>query len=290
MAVSKALGQLVIIGGAEDKQGDCDILRAFVRRAGGTQARLVVMTVATSLPEEVGEEYRRIFQRLGVEQIDILDTAERDEAEHPEAMDLIEASTGIFFTGGDQARITEVLKGTQLEQLLHQRYEAGAVIAGTSAGAAMMPDVMILEGEGETHPRFEVVSMSEGMGFLPGVVIDQHFAERGRLGRLLSAVVQQPVVLGFGIDEDTAIAVSGNEIEVLGSGSVTVIDVANLSHDNSSQTLRDEPLALCDVRLHILPAGYRFDLNTRRPLFDADPPTVEPPAAKAPPVLKAVAS
>lgn len=291
MAISKALGQLVIIGGAEDKRDQCDILREFVRRSGGTQARLVVMTVATGLPREVGDDYREIFEHLGAEQVEILDTAERDEAESPAAIDLIKAATGIFFTGGDQARITEVLKGTQLEQVLHECYEAGAVVAGTSAGAAMMPDRMILEGEGETNPRVEVVTMAQGMGFLPGVVIDQHFAERGRLGRLLAAIAQQPVVLGFGIDEDTAIAVSGNEIEVLGSGSVTVVDTADLSHDNLSQTLRDEPLALCDVRLHILPAGYRFDLNTRRPLTAADRPVNQPPAATSAPTLKpAVAS
>ena len=283
MAVSKALGQLVIIGGAEDKRDDCAILREFVRRSGGIRAHLVVMTVATGLPREVGEDYRRIFERLGVEQIEILDTAERDQADRPEAIAQIEAATGIFFTGGDQSRITEVLKGTELERVLHQRYEAGAVIAGTSAGAAMMPDMMILEGEAETNPRVEVVTMDQGMGFLPGVVIDQHFAERGRLGRLLAAIAQQPVVLGFGIDENTAIAVSGNELEVLGSGSVTVVDVADLSHDNLSETLRDEPLALCDVRLHILPAGYRFDLDTRRPLTAADRPIVDTPAVTSQP-------
>ncbi|WP_346291459.1 cyanophycinase [Sphaerothrix gracilis] len=283
MAVSKALGQLVIIGGAEDKRDDCAILREFVRRSGGIRAHLVVMTVATGLPREVGEDYRRIFERLGVEQIEILDTAERDQADRPEAIAQIEAATGIFFTGGDQSRITEVLKGTELERVLHQRYEAGAVIAGTSAGAAMMPDMMILEGEAETNPRVEVVTMDQGMGFLPGVVIDQHFAERGRLGRLLAAIAQQPVVLGFGIDENTAIAVSGNELEVLGSGSVTVVDVADLSHDNLSETLRDEPLALCDVRLHILPAGYRFDLDTRRPLTAADRPIIDAPAATSQP-------
>ncbi|MGP1372618.1 MAG: cyanophycinase [Almyronema sp.] len=291
MAVSKALGQLVIIGGAEDKREDCAILREFVRRAGGTQANLVVMTVATGLPREVGADYQDIFERLGVEQIHILDTAEREDAEAESAIALIDAATGVFFTGGDQARITELLKDTPLEQKLHQRYEAGAVIGGTSAGAAMMPDMMILEGEAETNPRVEVVTMDRGMGFLPGVVIDQHFAERGRLGRLLSAIAQQPVVLGFGIDEDTAIAVKGNELEVLGSGSVTVVDVANLSHDNLSQTLRDEPLALCDVKLHILPAGYRFDLDTRRPLTSAERPIEQTPVAAPQPLLKtAIAS
>ncbi|NJN01304.1 MAG: cyanophycinase [Leptolyngbyaceae cyanobacterium SL_1_1] len=291
MAVSKALGQLVIIGGAEDKQDDCVILREFVRRSGGTQAHLVIMTVATSLPREVGADYREIFERMGVEQVKILNTPEREEAEHPEAIATIAAATGVFFTGGDQARITEVLKNTALERKLHQRYKEGAVIAGTSAGAAMMPDMMILEGEGETNPRVEVVTMAQGMGFLPGVVIDQHFAERGRLGRLLSAIAQQPVVLGFGIDENTAIVVNGNELEVLGAGSVTVVDVADLSHDNLSETLRDEPLALCDVRMHILPTGYRFDLDTRRPLVSEGRPVGQTPIADPQPLHKrAIAS
>lgn len=263
VALPETHGQLLIIGGAEDKEGECKILREFIRRAGGLQARIVVMTVATGLPGEVGEQYINIFHRLGVEDVRVVDTARREDGSCEQAIANIQQATGVFFTGGNQARITELLKDTELDAILHQRFAEGIVIAGTSAGAAMMPDMMIVDGEAETNPRPEVAQMDRGMGFLPGVVIDQHFAQRGRLGRLLSAVAQQPVVLGFGIDENTSIAVSGSEVEVIGDGAVTVVDVAHLTHNNVNELLKDEPLALCGVKLHILPHGYRFDLNTR---------------------------
>lgn len=257
---------LLIIGGAEDREGECQILREFVRRAGGLQARLVVMTVATGLPGEVGEQYINIFERLGAENVRVVDTARPEDASDPRAIEIIRDATGVFFTGGNQARITELLKGTELEAALQERYTQGVVIGGTSAGAAMMPDMMIVEGEPETNPRMEVAKMDQGMGFLPGVVIDQHFAQRGRLGRLLSALSQQPAVLGFGIDENTAIAVDGNEIEVIGEGAITVIDMAHISHTNVDELLRDEAVAICNAKLHILPHGYKFDLEKRTPL------------------------
>lgn len=266
VALPETHGQLVIIGGAEDKEGDCTILREFVRRSGGLQARIVVMTVATGLPGEVGETYLNVFERLGVESVQVVDTARRENADDPKGLELIQQATGVFFTGGNQARITECLKDTQLDAMLHKRFADGVVIAGTSAGAAMMPDMMIVEGESETNPRMEVVSMDRGMGFLPGVVIDQHFAQRGRLGRLLSAIAQQPVNLGFGIDENTAIAINGKELEVIGAGAITIVDVANITHNNVEELLRDEPLALCNATLHILPHGYKFNLETRSPM------------------------
>jgi cyanophycinase len=263
VALPASYGQLMIIGGAEDKEGDCKILREFVRRAGGLQARVVVMTVATGLPDEVGETYTGVFERLGVEDVRVVDTASRDDASNPQAIADIEQATGIFFTGGNQARITECLKDTELDAALHKRFSEGAVIAGTSAGAAMMPDTMIVEGESENNPKLDTVTMDRGMGFFPGVVIDQHFAQRGRLGRLLSAVAQQPAVLGFGIDENTAIAINTHEVEVIGESSVTIVDVSGLTHNNADQLLKDEPLALCGVKLHILPHGYKFNLDTR---------------------------
>lgn len=273
MAGIKPKGQLVIIGGAEDKEGDCIILREFVRRAGGVNARIVVMTVATSLPEEVGRTYTEVFGRLGVDDVQIVDTANREDGSDPRALEAVEQSTGVFFTGGDQSRITSQLKDTPLDLAIHRRYAEGIVVAGTSAGAAMMPDVMIVEGESETNPRLEAVEMGPGMGFLPGVVIDQHFLQRGRLGRLLSAVTQQPVVLGFGIDENTAVAVSNNQFEVIGEGAVTVVDLTELTHTNLGQILKDEDLAICGAKLHILPHGYRFDLKTRKPILEGVPDT-----------------
>lgn len=264
--LKRADGQLVIIGGAEDKQGDCVILREFVRRAGGIQAQIVVMTVATGLPGEVGADYIQVFERLGAKEVRVLDTAKREDASDPAAIEAIQQATGVFFTGGNQARIIEMIKDTELDATLHQRFHGGLVIAGTSAGAAMMPDVMIVEGDSETSPRMEVVEMGPGMGFLPGIVIDQHFAQRGRLGRLISALSQQPAVLGFGIDENTAIAINGKDIEVIGQSAVTVVDVAGITHTNVDELLKDENLAICNAKLHILPHGYHFDLEKRSPV------------------------
>ncbi|CBN54703.1 MULTISPECIES: cyanophycinase [Kamptonema] len=267
MTLSENGGQLLIIGGAEDKEGECKILREFVRRAGGIKARLAIMTAATSLPGEVGDNYIRIFERLGAEDVRVVDTQRREDANNPDALEVIQQATGVFFTGGDQSRITSCLKDTELDAAIHQRYSEGIIIGGTSAGAAMMPDIMIIEGESETNPRVDVVAMGPGMGFLPGVVIDQHFAQRGRLGRLVSALAQQPAVLGFGIDENTAIAVNGDEFEVIGEGAITVIDESEKTHDNLDGLLKDEALAVCGARLHILPNGYRFNLKTRKPIF-----------------------
>lgn len=268
MASSEIRGQLVIIGGAEDKEGDCTILREFVRSAGGVNARIVVMTVATELPREVGENYIKVFERLGAEDVRIVDTVEREDASSSTYLEAIQNATGVFFTGGNQARITSILKDTDIDRLLHKRYAEGLIIGGTSAGAAMMPDVMIVEGESETNPRIEIVEMEPGMAFLPGVVIDQHFLQRGRIGRLLSAVSQQPVVLGFGIDENTAVVVSDNQFEVIGEGAVTVVDVSEITHTNLGQILKDEDLAICGAKLHILPHGYRFDLVSRTPILE----------------------
>ena len=130
----------------------------------------------------------------------------------------------------------------------------------------MMPDMMIVEGESETNPRVDVVTMDRGMGFMPNVIIDQHFAQRGRLGRLLSGLAQQPASLGFGIDENTAIFINGKELEVIGEGAVTIVDEANVTYNNVDQLLKDEPMCLCNATLHILPHGYKFDLERRQPV------------------------
>ncbi len=268
MAESEIKRQLVIIGGAEDKDGDCQILREFVRRAGSTKARVVIMTAATELPREVGENYIRVFQRLGAEDIRIIDTETREDASSSTALEAINKATGIFFTGGDQARITSILKDTEIDTAIHKRYAEGIVVGGTSAGAAVMPDVMIVEGDSETNPRIEIVDMGPGMGFLPGVVIDQHFSQRGRLGRLIAALSQQPAVLGFGIDENTAIVVTDDQFEVVGQGCITIVDESEMVHSNVDEILKDEPLAVCGAKLHILPNGYKFDLKTRKPILE----------------------
>src|SRR5829696_5364819 len=209
-------GPLVIVGGAEDKTGDCVILSEFLRLAGGAKADLVVMTVATELPREVGDEYAHVFGRLGAHNVRCLHVARREDANDPAAVDAISAASGVFFTGGNQLRVTSLLGGTAIDACLHERHRTGMVLAGTSAGAAMMSAIMITEGSSEANPRLNLVEKSPGMGFVPEIVIDQHFAQRGRLNRLLTVIAEHPGYLGVGIVENTAIVVVDRAIEVTG--------------------------------------------------------------------------
>ncbi len=260
-------GPLVIIGGAEDREGDCVVLREFVRTAGGVNANIAVMTAATEFPKEVGETYERAFKRLGAKVVNLVHTDHRDDSEDETNLRYAQEATGYFFTGGDQARIVDFIKNTTLDQIIHTRHGQGAVVGGTSAGAAMMPDQMILGGDSVSNPRVNAVDLGPGMGFLPGVIIDQHFAQRGRLGRLLAALVLEPASLGLGIDEDTGIIIKGDEFQVVGSGAVTVADESHMTYNNLEGLLKDEPMALCGIKLHILPQGYRFNWRTHEPLI-----------------------
>lgn len=263
-------GALVIIGGAEDTSGEMVVLREFVRLSGGPRARVVVMTVATEFPVEAGAKYIEAFEEIGVEDVRTLDVSSREAAGRPSACRAVERSTGVFFTGGEQIRITALLGGTKIDEALHTGHENGLVLGGTSAGASMMSSTMIVDGRARTNPREGIIEMAPGMEFLDGVVIDQHFAQRGRLGRLLAAVAQYPHHLGLGIDEDTAVVVRGTEFDVLGRGAASVVDAGALSHSNAGSLSANEALVLCGVKLHILPSGYRFDLRRRIPLIEHD--------------------
>lgn len=262
-----AKGTLVIIGGAEDKEGPCLILRKFVELAGGDEARLVILTAATQYPVEVGTTYQKLFTHLGCAQVALCDVPNRQTANEQRALALIKQATGVFFTGGDQLRITSALGGTELLALLKECYDAGIVIAGTSAGASVMSSTMISEGDSDGSPKLNTLKMSPGMALLPEVVIDQHFAQRGRIGRLLTAVGQNPAVLGLGLDEDTAVLVNNNKMLVWGSQTVTVIDGKRIAHTNASVADPEQHLALTEVVVHILPQGYGLDLLTRKPLL-----------------------
>ena len=269
MTQNSICGPLLIIGGAEDREGECEILREFVRYAGGTKARIVIITAATDLPLEVGQQYIGIFERLGAEDARIIDTRSKEDACFYEVLEHVEKATGVFFTGGDQAKIIDTIKDTDLDAAIHRRFSEGIIVAGTSAGAAIMPDIMIVDGDSETNPRMEIVKMSPGMGFFPGVIIDQHFLQRARIGRLISALTQhRKAVLGFGIDENTAILVIGKKIQVIGENAVTIIDESDMNHSNIDNILKDEGLAICNAKLHILTKGYEFDLETRKPIFN----------------------
>lgn len=261
-------GPLVIVGGAEDKTGECRILRRFVELGGGKRAHVLVITVATELPIDVGTDYIEAFGRLDVDDVRTFDVSTREAANLDSAVKMIRNATCIYFTGGDQLRITKLLGGTRVDAELHQASLQGVPLGGTSAGASMMSSTMIVEGESETNPRVSIVDMAPGMEFLDGVVIDQHFAQRGRLGRLLSAVAQYPHHLGLGIDENTAIVVQNHVLEVIGQGAVSIVDAGLVSHSNLDRVGKDESLALCDVKLHMLPEGCGFQLRERRPIAD----------------------
>ncbi|GGJ08752.1 cyanophycinase [Alicyclobacillus cellulosilyticus] len=263
-------GPLVIIGGAEDKQGECRILRELVRLGGGRHARVLVMTVATALPAEVGMEYIQAFQKIGVADVRTFDISSREAANTDSAVAYVREATCIFFTGGDQLRITKLLGGTRVDAALHEALARGVALGGTSAGASMMSSTMIVDGRAETNPRICTVTMAPGMEFIDGVVIDQHFAQRGRLGRLLAAVAQHPHHLGLGIDEDTAAVVQRGVLRVVGRGAVSVVDAGMLSHSNLDVVQPDESLALCGITLHVLPEGYGFHLSSRQPITDWD--------------------
>ncbi|HEX8503147.1 MAG TPA: cyanophycinase [Pyrinomonadaceae bacterium] len=261
-------GPLVIIGGAEDREGGCEVLSEFVRLAGGARARLVIISAASDAPQEVSALYEQTFRRLGARQASALDVRSRAEANDDEAVAAIASATGVFFTGGNQLRITRLLGGTRLDTALHRRRGEGLVVAGTSAGAAMMSSVMIVGSAPTMTLRAGMVELGSGLGFLPGVLVDQHFEQRGRLRRLLAAIAQHPHELGVGVDEDTGLVVDGHTFKVFGAGSVTVVDAGGVTHTNLGRAERHDLLAICGVRIHILPAGYRFDLQNRAPLLD----------------------
>ena len=275
-----ASGSLVIIGGSEDHFNERKILREFVRRAGESNAKIVVVTVASEAQSEVGDRYAEVFRSLKVNEVRALKINKRADANARSAVEMIERATGVFFTGGNQLRITRLLGGTKLDTMLHRRNEEGLVLAGTSAGAAMMSTVMITGGKPDTAFRIGIVELSPGMGFIGGVLIDQHFEERGRLRRLLLAVAQYPQEIGLGIDENTAVICYDQEFEVLGQGSVTVIDAGGMSYTNLESLSKDDILTLCGVKIHILSEGYRFDLRNREPLIEAEAETQKSKAMK----------
>ena len=257
-------GSLVIIGGAEDRTGPSAILCRFRDLCGGRSARIAVLGTATAIPDLIGPEYLKAFQAIGVSDAFFLPLSTREEANDDATIVRLEQADGVFFTGGDQLRITSVLGGSHADTWLHQAYaERGLVLAGTSAGAAMMSGTMVVGGS-DAQPSTSGVRLGPGLEFLPGVVIDMHFAERGRLSRLLAAVARFPHDLGLGIDEDTALIVVGDCFEVVGAGAVTIVDAGEAT--SIAVPDDDGPVALTGATIHVLPAGYRFDLRTRQPV------------------------
>jgi cyanophycinase len=262
----KAKGKLIIIGGHEDKEGAATILEAVAQEA--KKGTLVIMTVATQLPGEMAEEYATIFQRMGVKKIEVVDINTREDGRNKANVEKVAAAAVLFFTGGDQLRITSQIGDSLVFQTMHEIYQKGATIVGTSAGAAAMPETMLIAGPSDESNRVSALVMAPGLGLIPGVVIDSHFAERGRMGRLLGAVAQNPRNLGIGIDEDTAITVEANErFTVMGSGAVYVVDGSTVTFSSISEKNPDNILSIHDVKLHVLGENDCFNMVDRQPLI-----------------------
>jgi len=276
-----AKGKLVIIGGGEDKEGDCTILKEFVRLAGKAKARIAIMTVATDEPEEYAGEYRKVFKKLGVGEARMVDVSHRKDVHDRKALEIIEQATGIFFTGGDQLHITSLMGGTEMQELIRKKYEGGAALGGTSAGAAMMSHSMIIRGESNCTPRFGGMEIGPGMNYLTETMIDTHFSQRGRFGRLLTAIAHYPQAIGFGIDENTALVVSGEQCEIIGENTVTVIDAGDITYTNLPDIVRSEALTIHGVRIHVLSRGHKFDLEKRVPIEETDKEEQEKAASAA---------
>jgi cyanophycinase len=256
-------GHVIVIGGAEDKVRERIILTRFVALAGGPDARIAVISSASSLGPLAGEMYKRVFGELGVREVHPIHAVTRAQANDETASRIVRESTGVFMTGGNQLRLSSTIGGTNIAQAILERHAHGAVIAGTSAGASAMSSHMVAFGASGATPRQRMVQMAAGLGVLPGVIVDQHFQQRNRLGRLLAIIAQNPSLLGLGIDEDTAGVVGADGVmEVIGRRSVTIIDGAG-SDTDAWEVGSHKPLMISNVVLHSLPAGYRFDLRRR---------------------------
>jgi len=258
-------GCLIIIGGHEDRDpnGDRAILREVARHVRG--GKLVLATVASHQPEGYFDEYQKAFADLDVGELVELYVEERSEAHDREKLSVLDDAAGVFFSGGDQLRITSQIGDTGIEAKVRQLYERGGVVAGTSAGASVMSETMLIKGTSRETHRIGDLHMAPGMGLVRDVIIDQHFAERGRFGRLIGAVAHNPRVLGMGIDEDTAAVVEGGRFRVIGSGAVYVVDGADVSYCNVAEARAECALSMHDVRVHVLSDGDSFDLENRKP-------------------------
>ncbi len=260
-------GHLLIIGGAEDRVHGLGALERFVGLAGGSSARIVLITTAAEMPEQVEADYEQVFRRLGAGKVQPFRLEGRGAADDEHTLAVLEQASGIFICGGDQSRIRTII-GSQTNALLSRRLrDEDVVIAGTSAGATAMGRTMILGGE-SPDVSASSVRTGPGLGLLPGVLIDMHFSERGRLPRLLSAIALDPGHLGVGIDEDTAILVGQDSFVVLGTGVVSVVDADNATV--AYPAADEDPITLFDVRLHMLPAGCAFEIVRRTPCIGQD--------------------
>jgi len=256
-------GYIIPIGGAEEKFHNPEILDRFIDICGGKEARIGIIPTASEL-EDTGRNYEKLFREIGVKHAKVLPFETREDCDSPEYLEYIEKSDGVFLTGGNQLRLSTTLGGTAVAQLIRRRNAAGMHVAGTSAGAAFVPEHMIAGGHEGSTPSPDMVTMAPGLGLTNKFIIDQHFRERDRMGRLLTALAYNPFAVGMGLDEDTAAFIAPDDaVEVVGSGGITIIDPSELSYSSMHKARRGEPVSLIGVRLHILVAGGRYNTASR---------------------------
>ena len=261
-------GHLLVIGGAEDKYNERRILKKFLTLVGHTDPEILIIPVASDFPEFAADVYTQAFRNLGVANPRVLRATSRQDVFQADADELLDGVHGVFMTGGDQMRLVSVMGGTDFaKKLRHMVRDTKIVLAGTSAGAAGMSTSMIVRGESTSHPHKSSVRLSPGLGFLKNIIIDQHFTERGRISRLITAVSYNPYNLGIGIDENTAIILNSDGImEVYGSGSVTIVDGSQITYNEIAEVEENQAFSVCGVQLHILRDGLIYDFIDRHPL------------------------
>jgi cyanophycinase len=265
MIPKKIQTSILVIGGAEDKVHGREILQTFYNRAGGANAQLAIIPSASREPALQGERYQKIFQDMGAKEIKVFDIRERHHCEEPDWHKYLETCTGVFMTGGDQLRLYSLLTDTPLMDKIRASAHTGKIaLAGTSAGAAVMSHQMIVGGGSGEAPNRALVDMGTGFGILPELIVDQHFYNRNRLARLISAVAADPGKLGVGIDEDTCALFEGvDQLKVVGKGAVTIVDAREMTHTNLNQASPTDPLSVFNLRVHILTHGDRYNIQTQ---------------------------
>ncbi len=255
-------GWIIPIGGGEKKVQSSAILNRFVELCGGLNAKIAIVPTASQL-EDSGARYAAVFGDLGAGRSDVVAIAERSECEDPEILAILQQATGIFFTGGNQLRLSTIIGGSSVARLVRSTNAAGTHVAGTSAGAAFLCEHMIAHGQSGPTPRRGKATLSPGLGLTNRVIVDQHFRERDRLGRLLTALAYNPFATGIGVDEDTAAFIdSDNMIEVCGSGGLTIVDPSDLQFSSMAVAKSGKPISMVGVKLHILLAGDHYSLES----------------------------
>ena len=257
-------GWIIPIGGAEEKETNPRILARFVELSGGADADIVIIPTASRLKES-GSRYEALFRGMGAPQVEVLDFDTRRDCQEEGRLARLEEASGIFFTGGNQLRLSTILGGTPVARSIRARNAQGVTVAGTSAGAGFLSEHMIAFGTEGSSPRASSVHLAPGLGLTNRFVIDQHFRQRDRLGRLTAALAYNPFAIGIGLDEDTAAFISPDDtLEVEGSGAVTVVDAHDLQFSSMAQAGEDDPVCILGLGVHILIAGATFNLHTRR--------------------------